>query len=172
MGASLTHHQRRYFFKVSIGYFIYLHFLFWFFRYFLYIHFKCYSESSLYYPPALLPYPPTPNSWPWCSPVLGHIKFAIPRGLSSQWWPTRPSSATYAARGMSSGGYWLVHIVVPPIGLQTPSVPWVLSLVSPLGGPVFHLIDDWEHKELQRQSLELRRKDEPSRDYPTRESIP
>jgi hypothetical protein len=26
------------------------------------------------------------------------------------------------------GGYWLVHIVVPPIGLQTPLAPWVLSL--------------------------------------------
>jgi hypothetical protein len=24
--------------------------------------------------------------------------------------------------------YWLVHIVVPPRGLQTPSAPWVLSL--------------------------------------------
>jgi hypothetical protein len=35
-------------------------------------------------PPALFPYPPTPASWPWHSPVLGHIKFAIPRGLSSQ----------------------------------------------------------------------------------------
>jgi hypothetical protein len=31
-------------------------------------------------PPALLLYPPTPASWPWHSPVLGHIKFAIPRG--------------------------------------------------------------------------------------------
>jgi hypothetical protein len=30
-------------------------------------------------------------------------------------------------------GYWLVHIVVPPMGLQTPSFPWVLSLASPLG---------------------------------------
>jgi hypothetical protein len=45
-----------------------------------------------------LSYPPTPTSWPWCSPVLGHIKFARPRGLSSHWCPTRPSSATYAAR--------------------------------------------------------------------------
>jgi hypothetical protein len=26
-------------------------------------------------PPALLPYPPIPTSWPWRSPVLGHIKF-------------------------------------------------------------------------------------------------
>ena len=43
-------------------------------------------------PAPLLPYPPTPTSWPWHSPVLGHIKFARPRGLSSQWWPTRPAS--------------------------------------------------------------------------------
>ena len=26
-------------------------------------------------------YPPTPTSWPWCSPVLRHIKFARPMGL-------------------------------------------------------------------------------------------
>ena len=31
------------------------------------------------------------------------------------------------------GGYWLVHIVVLPIGLQIPSAPWVLSLAPPLG---------------------------------------
>ena len=33
-----------------------------------------------------LPYPPTPTSWPWCSPVLRHIKFARPMGLSFHWW--------------------------------------------------------------------------------------
>jgi hypothetical protein len=33
----------------------------------------------------------------------------------------------------SSGGYWLVHIVVPPMKLQIPSAPWVLSLAPPLG---------------------------------------
>jgi hypothetical protein len=63
----------------------------------------------------------------------GHIKFALPRCRSSQWWPTRPSSVTYAARNLSSGGYWLVHIVVPPIGLQTPLAPWVFSLAPLLG---------------------------------------
>jgi hypothetical protein len=29
--------------------------------------------------PALLPNPPTPTSWPWHSPVLGHMIFTIPR---------------------------------------------------------------------------------------------
>jgi hypothetical protein len=31
----------------------------------------------------------------------------------------------------SSGGNWLVDFVVPPMGQQTPSAPWFLSLVSP-----------------------------------------
>jgi hypothetical protein len=30
-------------------------------------------------------------------------------------------------------GYWLVHIVVPPIGLQFPLAPWVISLAPALG---------------------------------------
>jgi hypothetical protein len=58
-------------------------FYLYFITYFLYLHFKCSPESSLYPPSALLPYPPTPNSWPWHPPVLGQIKFARPRGLSS-----------------------------------------------------------------------------------------
>jgi hypothetical protein len=94
-------------------------------------------------PPALLPYPPTPNSWPWFSPILGHIKFERLRGLSSQWWPTRPSSATYAARDTSS------RVLVSSYCCSTnkvadPLPPWVLSLAPPLGGPVFHPVDDYE----------------------------
>jgi hypothetical protein len=50
-----------------------------FIRYFLHLHFKWYPESPLYPPPALLPIPPTPTSWPWHSPVLGNIIFARPR---------------------------------------------------------------------------------------------
>jgi hypothetical protein len=30
-------------------------------------------------------------------------------------------------------GYWLVHNVVPPTGLQIPLAPWVLNLAPPLG---------------------------------------
>jgi hypothetical protein len=33
----------------------------------------------------------------------------------------------------SSEGYWLVHIVVPPMGLQASSAPSLLSLPPPLG---------------------------------------
>jgi hypothetical protein len=90
--------------KLFISLFIYSYFHsfysspFFFFRYFLCLHFKCYPKILLYPPPTLLPYPVTPTSWPWLSPVLGHIKFARPKGLSSQRWLTRPSSATYAAR--------------------------------------------------------------------------
>jgi hypothetical protein len=56
---------------------------FFFIKYFLHLHFKCYPQSSLYPPPTLLRYSPTPTSWPWRSPVLRHIKFARPRDLSS-----------------------------------------------------------------------------------------
>jgi choline-glycine betaine transporter len=31
-----------------------------------------------------LPPPPTPTFWPWRSPVMGHIKFESPMGLSLQ----------------------------------------------------------------------------------------
>jgi hypothetical protein len=50
-----------------------------FIRYFLHLHFKCYPQSPLFPPPALLPNSPSPTSWPWHSPVLGHMIFAIPR---------------------------------------------------------------------------------------------
>jgi hypothetical protein len=30
-------------------------------------------------------------------------------------------------------GYWVFHLVVTPMGLLTPSAPWVLLLVPPLG---------------------------------------
>jgi hypothetical protein len=32
-----------------------------------------------------------------------------------------------------AAGYWLVHNVVPPVGLQIPLSPWILSLAPPLG---------------------------------------
>ena len=79
-------------------------------------------------------------------PYTGALSLLRTKGLSSHWCLTRPSSATNAARAMSPTmcflwwfnprelwRYWLVHIVVPPIGLQIPSAPSVLSLAPPLG---------------------------------------
>jgi hypothetical protein len=42
-------------------------------------------------------------------------------------------------------GYWLVHIVVPPMGMQTPSVSWVLFLAPSLGDPLLCPMDGCEH---------------------------
>ena len=47
-----------------------------FIRYFPRLHFQCYPKGP--------PCQPTPPFWPWRSPVLGHIKFASPMGLSFQ----------------------------------------------------------------------------------------
>jgi hypothetical protein len=92
---------------ISLYFFLFSFFFFSFFfpffiRYLAHLHFQCYTKSPPY-PRPPLPYPPTPPFWPWRSPVLGHIKFACPMGLSFQWWTTRPSFDTYAARVKSSG---------------------------------------------------------------------
>jgi hypothetical protein len=93
-------------------------------------------------PPLL--YTPTPTSWPWHSPVLGHIKFASPMGLSFQWWPTRPSFDTYAARVKSSG------VLVSSYCCSTYRVADPFSSLgsfssSSIGGPVIHPLADCEH---------------------------
>ena len=82
---------------------IFFYLLLFFITYFPQWHFQCYPKSPPYSPPHF-PTHPFSFFWPWHSPILGHIKFVCPMGLSFQWWPTRPSSDTYAARDMSSGG--------------------------------------------------------------------
>jgi hypothetical protein len=53
------------------------------FKQFLLDIFFIYNSNAIpkasYTPPALLSNPPTLASWPWHSPVLGHIIFARPR---------------------------------------------------------------------------------------------
>jgi hypothetical protein len=88
-----------FFFFLTFSFSFFFSFFFFFkflIRYFLHLHFQCYPQSPPY-PPTRLPYPLTSTSWPCRSPVLRHIKFARPMGLSFHWWPTRPSSDTYAA---------------------------------------------------------------------------
>jgi hypothetical protein len=106
--------------------FLVLFFYHIFIGYLFHVHFQCYPKSLPHTPP------PTPTSWPWRSPVLRHTKFARLMGLSFHWWLTRPSSDTYAARDTSSRGYWLVHIVVPPLGLQIPFLVLNILPITPL----------------------------------------
>jgi hypothetical protein len=82
-------------------------FSFLFFLIFLLRIFLNYISNAIPKVPHTLP-PTAPTHpfsifWPCHSPVLGDIKFVCPMGLSFQWWPTRPSFDTYAARVKSSG---------------------------------------------------------------------
>jgi hypothetical protein len=113
-------------------------------RYFPHLHFQCYPKIPPYPPPHTLPYPTTPPFWPWRSPVLGHIKFASPMGLSFEWWLTRPSFDTYAARDKSSG------VLVSSYCCSTYRVAVPFSSLgafssSSIGGPVIHPKADCEH---------------------------
>jgi hypothetical protein len=97
---------------------------------------KCYPESPLYPAPTPTPRSPTyslPLLGPGISPVLGHIKFARPRGPLTNDGRLGHLLLKMQLETWALGGYWLVHIIVPPIGLQTPSAPWILSLAPPLG---------------------------------------
>jgi hypothetical protein len=90
---------------------------------------------------------PIPAFWPWHSLILGHRAFIEPTASPSiddrldhfllhmqleprvlpcvffDWW--------FSLREL--WGYWLVHIVFSPTGLQTYSAPWVLSRAPSLG---------------------------------------
>jgi hypothetical protein len=104
-----------------------------FIRYLFHLHFQCYPKIPPYLPPRI-PHTPTPTSWPWCSPVLRHIKFARPMGSTDGLTDGQEGHLLIHMQLESRApGYWLVHIVVPPIGLQIPPAPWVLSLAPPLG---------------------------------------
>jgi hypothetical protein len=69
----------------------------------------------------------------WASPPidgrLGHpllhvqLETQVPPCVFFDWW--------FSPREL--WGYWLVHIVVPPMGLQTSSAPWILYLAPSLG---------------------------------------
>ena len=64
------------------GYLLFLFLkIFFIITYFPQLHFQCYPKSPPY-PPPHFPTHPFPFFWPWRSPVLGHIKFACPMGLS------------------------------------------------------------------------------------------
>jgi hypothetical protein len=92
----------------------------------------------------MLPNTPTPTSWPWHAPVLGAYNLCKTKGLSSHWWPIRPSSATYAGRDTALG------LLVTSYCCSTYRVADPFTSLGPfsslsIGDPVFHPIDDCEH---------------------------
>jgi hypothetical protein len=58
--------------------------------------------------PTLLPNLPTPTSWPWHSPVLGHIIFARPRASPSSDGRLGHPLLYMQLERQLGGGYWLV----------------------------------------------------------------
>jgi hypothetical protein len=118
---------------------LYSRYYFFFFlfliKYFFHLHFQCYPKSP----------PPTPTSWPWHSPVLKQIKFARLMGLSFHWWPTRPSSVTYAARDTSSGGVLGSSYCCSTYRVADPFNSLSTFSSSSIRGPVIHPIADCEH---------------------------
>jgi hypothetical protein len=104
-------------------------------------------KISYPHPPAPAPQPTHSHSWSWHSPILGHRAFTGPRAsppiddqlghpllriqLEPQVLPCVFFDWWYRSKEL--WGYWLAHIDVPPMGLQTPSAPWILSLAPSLG---------------------------------------
>jgi hypothetical protein len=98
------------------------------------------------FPLPLLTNPPTTASWSWHSPILGLRIFTEPRAsppiddqlghplLYMQLEPWVPPCVFFGCwfSPRELWGYSLVHIVVPLMGLQIPSTPWVLSLAPSL----------------------------------------
>ena len=98
-------------------------------------------------PLPLLTNPPTPDYWPWHSPILKHRTFTGPRAsaptddgedhpLLHMWlepWVSPCVLFGWWFTPWELWGIWLVDNVVLPMGLQTPSASWVLSLAPPLG---------------------------------------
>jgi hypothetical protein len=98
-------------------------------------------------PPSPAPQPTHSHSQPWHSPILAHRTFTGPRAspptddrlghplLHMQLEPHVPPCVFFDQwfSLKELWGYWLVNIDVPPMGLQTPSALWVLSLAPSLG---------------------------------------
>ena len=75
-------------------------------------------------------------------PYTGAYSLLKTKGLSSHWWPTRPSSATYAARDTSSGGILFSSYCCSSYRVADPFCSLGIFSSSFIRDPVFHPIDD------------------------------
>ena len=102
------------------------------------------SWKSLYPPSTLLPNLPTPASWPWHYPILGHMIFTRPRASPPIDWkldhPLLHMQLETWALGVLVSSYCCstYRVADPFSSLGTFSS-------SSIGGPMFHPIADCEH---------------------------
>ena len=95
-------------------------------------------------PPALLPNPPTPASWPWHSPVLGHIIFARPRASPPK--DGRPCHLLlYMQLETQALGVLVSSYCCSSYRVADPFSSLGTFSSSSIGGPVIHPIADCEH---------------------------
>ena len=108
-------------------------------RYFLHLHFKCYPLFYFPLQKSPIPSPPTPASWPWHSPVLGHIIFARPRAS--------PPTDTWLGHLLLHMHLWVLvsSYCYSSCRVADPFSSLVTFSSSSIGGPVFYAIDDCEH---------------------------
>jgi hypothetical protein len=93
--------------------------------------------------PLPLSYPLTPTSWPWRSPVLRHIKFARPRGLSND--GRLGHLLIHMQQGQELWGVLGSSYCCSNYRVADPFSSLGSFSNSSIGGPVFHPIADSEH---------------------------
>ena len=102
------------------------------------------SQKSPTWSPHPLPYPPTPTSWPWHSPVLRHIKFARLMGLLS----TDGQLGHFLIhRQLETGapGVLVSSYCCSTYRIEDPFSSLGTFSSSSIGGPVIHPIADCEY---------------------------
>jgi hypothetical protein len=101
-------------------------------------------------PLALFPNPPTPVSWPWHSPVLGHIIFSRPRA-----YPPNDGHLGHLLLHMKLEtrvlGVLVSSYCCSSYRVADPFSSLGTCYSSTIGVPVFHPIDDCEHPLLYLQ---------------------
>jgi hypothetical protein len=116
--------------------FLHIYFFLIFLKIFLLHIFLNYISNAI----PKVPYTPPPTSLPTHSHVFGPgipLYWSI-YSLHVQWASLSSDGRLghlliHMQLESRAPGYWLVHNVVPPIGLQIPLAPWVISLAPPLG---------------------------------------
>jgi hypothetical protein len=127
-----------------IYWFIYTYiYVYIYIRYFLHLHFKCYPR----HPPCPAPQSTHSHCLSLAFAYTGSFNLSKTKGLSSHWWPNRPSYATYATRdtGLGGGGLLVSSYCCSSYKVADPFRSLCTFSSSFIRGPVFHPIDDCEH---------------------------